>query len=124
MEEKLKEIQERFNTSVAFKEVEARFVKTSNTRFKYYEDKISPYFRLENMIAFFGNFHSSYIVQVYLEDSMMTITTRNSTYVFEILEIELLEWFEDGVLFELGDKEVELIEEWLNGEGLWKRLLI
>lgn len=118
MEEKLKEIQERFETAVAFKNVEARLVKTSNPRFKYYEDNISPYFRLENMMAFFGTFRSSYIVQVYLEGSMMTVTTRNSTYVFEILDAELLEWFEDGVLFELGDKEIELIEEWLKGAGL------
>ena len=121
MEEKLKEIQERFETAVSFKNVEARFVKTSNPRFKYYEGDISPYFKLENMMAFFGTFHSSYIVQVYLEDTMMTITTRNSTYVFEILETELLEWFENGVLFELGDKEIRLIEEWLKGDGLWMK---
>ena len=115
MKEKIKEIQERFNTTVAFQNIEARFVKTSNPRFKYYEGQISPYFKLENMIAFFDTFHSSYIVQIYLEGNMMTITTRNSTYVFEILEAELLEWFDDGVLFELGDKEIRIIEEWIEG---------
>ena len=118
MKEKLKEIQERFNLEVSFKSIEAMLVKTSNPRFKYYEGQISPYFSLTNMMAFFDTFHSSYIVHVYLEDSTMTITTRNSTYVFEILDAELLEWFEDGVLFELGDKEIELIEEWLKGAGL------
>lgn len=118
MKEKLKEIEERFETAVSFKNTEARFVKTSNPRFKYFEGQISPYFKLENLVAFFGTFHSSYTVQVYLDGNMMTITTRNSTYVFEILEVELLEWFEDGVLFEMSDKEIEIMEEWLRGDGL------
>ena len=116
MEEKLKEIQERFNTAVAFKEVEARFVKTTNFLFNRMEGQISPHFKLENMIAHFGTFHTSYIIQVYLEGNIMTITTRNSTYVFEILDAELLEWWNDGVLFELGYKEIRLIEEYLNEE--------
>lgn len=118
MEEKLKEIQQRFNIESAFQNIEARFVKTTNPRFKHYEGQISPYFKIENMMAFFGTFHSSYIVQVYLEGNMLTITTRNSTYVFEILDIELLEWFEDGVLFEMSDKEKEIIEGYLKGARL------
>lgn len=117
MEEKLLEIKERFEVEVSFKDVEARFVKTSNPRFRYYQGTTNR-FSLENMMAFFGSFHSSYIVQVYLEGNMMTITTRNSTYVFEILDGEMLGWFEDGVLFELGDKEIVIIEDWLNGVGL------
>lgn len=116
MENKVLGIQERFDLAVGCVGVPSKFIKTTNQRFKYYEGAENN-FGLQNMMAFFGSFHTSYIIQVYLDKNEFIITTRNSTYHFEILDEEFLSWFEEGVLFELSEKEVEFMEKYLR-EGI------
>ena len=115
--DKVKSIIDKFDAQVGFNNIQAKLILTTNERYKKYEMSIAD-LSLKNMMAFFdiNSFHTSYIIQVYLERNELIITTRNSTYIFEIQDEELLEWFEDGILFELGDKDIKIIEKYLEGK--------
>lgn len=116
MEDKIKSMMDKFDAQVGFNNIQARCISTTNEKYKKLEMSIAD-LSLKSMMALFdiNSFHTSYIIQVYLERNVMTITTRNSTYIFEIQDEELLEWFEDGILFELGDKDIKIIEKYLEG---------
>lgn len=117
MEDKIKSILDKFDAQVGFNNIQARLISTTNERYKKYEE-IPTKLTLVSMMAFLdiNAFHTSYIIQVYLEINELIITTRNATYIFEIQDEELLEWFDDGILFELGDKDIKIIEKYLEGE--------
>lgn len=117
MEDKIKSMIDKFDVEVGFNGIQARLMSTTNERYKKYE-KIPTKLTLVSMMAFLdiNAFHTSYIIQVYLERNELIITTRNSTYIFEIQDEDFLEWFDAGILFELGDKDIKIIEKYLEGE--------
>ena len=60
---------------------------TTNTRFQdrcgTIEDCI---FSDRNRIFWFGNLHTSYVIECRINENIMTIKTRNSEYTFELLD--------------------------------------
>lgn len=68
-------------------------VDTTNSQFTY---KIGQQgdCRIEGGMWWMGNFHTSYIVSLALEeDNKVKVSTRNSTYVFKILDGSTIEPF-------------------------------
>jgi len=117
MLDKVKSIIDKFDVEVGFNNIQARCISTTNEKYKKYEGMPTK-LTLVSMMAFFdiNSFHTSYIIQVYLERNELIITTRNSTYIFEIQDEDFLEWFDAGILFELGDNDIKIIEKYLEGE--------
>lgn len=68
MEDKIKSMIDMFEVKVGFNNIPATFVSTTNERFKKYEG-YTVTLSLRSMMAFIdlNSFHTSYIVQVYLE---------------------------------------------------------
>lgn len=60
---------------------------TTNSRFKdrcgTIEESI---FSDRNIIFWFGNLHTSYVIECKINENIMTIKTRNSEYIFELLD--------------------------------------
>lgn len=60
---------------------------TTNSRFKdrcgTIEESI---FSDRNRIFWFGNLHTSYVIECKINENIMTIKTRNSEYIFELLD--------------------------------------
>ena len=63
---------------------------TTNSRFKdrcgTIEESI---FSDRNRIFWFGNLHTSYVIECKINENIMTIKTRNSEYIFELLDVQL-----------------------------------
>ena len=60
---------------------------TTNTRFQDRCGTIEPSnFSDRNRIFWFGNLHTSYVIECRINENIMTIKTRNSEYTFELLD--------------------------------------
>ena len=118
IEDKIQEANNRFNTALGVNSVTARMLSTTNKRFQKYVMFEQFELSLEDQLAWIYEtyFHTSYITKVeYKIGNQFHINTRNSVYVFEILDVEYLSWFEEGVLFEMSSDEVEMYENYLRG---------
>lgn len=64
-----------------------KMLETTNSRFKdrcgTIEESI---FSDRNRIFWFGNLHTSYVTECKINENIMTIKTRNSEYIFELLD--------------------------------------
>lgn len=64
-----------------------KMLETTNSRFKdrcgTIEESI---FSDGNRIFWFGNLHTSYVTECKINENIMTIKTRNSEYIFELLD--------------------------------------
>lgn len=76
---------------------------TTNPRFDYMcgHTEIAQ-FSDRNRIFWFGDFHTSYIVETKINENIMTIKTRNSEYTFELL---------DGITFDEFKRTTDEIKE-------------
>lgn len=64
-----------------------KMISTTNPIFQYLCTTIDlSKFTQDNRIFRFGNFHTSYIKECTIKDSIMTLRTRNSEYTFELLD--------------------------------------
>lgn len=118
IEDKIQEIKDRFKNSVAVESITARMLSTTNKRFQKYVMFEQFGLSLEDQLAWIYEtyFHTSYITKVeYKIGNQFHINTRNSVYVFEIMDAEYLSWFEEGVLFEMSSDEIEMYENYLRG---------
>ena len=87
------------------------FKDTTNLRFDYKIGQ-SDFGHFERDVFWFGGFHTSYVVSYKQEGNLLTIKTRNSTYVFELLEdIQIKPW-------NMTDKKINEFEENLRKYGL------
>jgi hypothetical protein len=79
---------------------------TTNYKFEYKLGRIEESTFSDNKrIFWFGNFHTSYVIECKINENIMTIKTRNSEYTFELL---------DGTTFEefkLSTDEIRELEE-------------
>ena len=119
-EDKLKEIIERFDVTLGnTSTIKGKLLSTTNRRFQKYIMYAMLDIQLSNQMMLLPDFyfHTSYIVRVeYKLGNQFHIYTRNSLYVVEILDVEYLSWFEEGILFEMTGDEIEMIEKYLRGE--------
>lgn len=76
---------------------------TTNKRFEYKCGTIEESMFSENKnIFWFGDLHTSYVTECIIKENTMTIKTRNSEYIFELL---------DGSTFEEFKRTQEEIDE-------------
>ena len=119
-EDKLKEIRDRFDVTLSnTSTIKGRLLSTTNKRFQKYimEDMLDIQFDRLMMLFPKYMFHTSYITKVECKlENQFHIKTRNSLYVVEILDVEYLSWFKEGILFEMSEEEMNMIEKYLRGE--------
>jgi len=68
------------------KPFKVKMVSTTNARFEYLVEGVVALGRFYNHMFLFGSLHTSYITKVRTEQNNLVIDTRNSQYIFEILE--------------------------------------
>ena len=67
---------------------------TTNSRFQDRCGTIEQcVFSDRNIIFWFGNLHTSYVIECKINENIMTIKTRNSVYTFELLDGSTFEEF-------------------------------
>ena len=93
--------------------IPAKLVNTTNPRFANYifEGAISAEESVIIFRSFRNNFHTSYVTKIILEDDLLIVKTRNSTYTFQILSPEFIETTPQGLQFELSEETITKIEE-------------
>lgn len=70
----------------------ARFISTTNPRFTYLIDFVGIG-KFANTVFYFDDFRTSYLTKIRQVDNILTLTTRNSEYTFEILDdIVIPDW--------------------------------
>ena len=120
MEDRIKEIKARFNMSLSTKEpIYIKLLATTNRKFQKYvmEDKLEAILLGQMLWLPEYGFHTSYIIKVeYKLKNQFHITTRNSVYVIEVLDVEFLSWFTEEILFEMSSDEIDMVEKYLRGE--------
>lgn len=72
--------------------MKCKFIDTTNTNFKYKRGQIGIG-EFSNTMFWFDNFHTSYVVSVDVVNKIMTVKTRNSKYIFKILDDTVVEPF-------------------------------
>lgn len=65
-------------------------------------------FSNRNRIFWFGNLHTSYVIEYKINENIMIIKTRNSEYTFELLDNTKIEVFEE---FKRSTDEIKQLEE-------------
>ena len=95
----------------------ARFISTTNTSFnEHYKNKIKECFVSGNML-YFGDLRTSYIVKIEKSQNTFTFNTRNSVYVIEVIDGDILN-NPDGILYIISDEIKSNIENELSALGL------
>ena len=109
-----KECIERFNLALGTEvPIKAKLEYTNNDNFKHYTlfQELDIMFYHQMILIPSTLFSSSYIKKIeYRYENKFIIYTRNSIYIFEILDIEFLSWYNEGIIFEMSD------EDYLNGD--------
>ncbi len=74
--------------------MKCKMLETTNSRFQDRCGTIEEStFSDRNRIFWFGNLHTSYVIECKINENIMTIKTRNSVYTFELLDVSTFEEF-------------------------------
>lgn len=74
--------------------MKCKMLGTTNSRFQDRCGTIEEStFSDRNIIFWFGNLHTSYVIECKINENIMTIKTRNSVYTFELLDGSTFEEF-------------------------------
>lgn len=74
--------------------MKCKMLGTTNSRFQDRCGTIEEStFSDRNIIFWFGNLHTSYVIECKINENIMTIKTRNSVYTFELLDVSTFEEF-------------------------------
>lgn len=74
--------------------MKCKMLETTNSRFQDRCGTIEEStFSDRNIIFWFGNLHTSYVIECKINENIMTIKTRNSVYTFELLDGSTFEEF-------------------------------
>ena len=95
-----------------------KFIDTTNPRFRYKIGEESNSAQFRDNVFLFNDLYTSYVIEVQdIEDKLFKIKTRNSEYVFKILD--------DTVFknFKVSDKKINEIEEKISQAKIGAKLL-
>lgn len=92
--------------STSLNVAKVKMLGTTNRRFEYKCGTIDiAQWSHNNGIFWFGDFHTSYVVSCKINETVMTLQTRNSVYTFELLNG--LKYDE----FELNEEQIKEMEK-------------